>query len=131
MSRHYLKDASTAADLRYTIVKGIQKWYLTDDVNDAAGLIPNHQRLPTKSVEYNTSEDFPRPRTRHKIQYRRTMDERANLSLSSGRKAISSGTIGVHPQTPQPLTASTSLAPVLDRQNKTTRPWHTQVARSC
>jgi hypothetical protein len=31
----YLKDTSTAADLRCTIVKGIQKWFLTDNTNES------------------------------------------------------------------------------------------------
>jgi hypothetical protein len=31
----HLKDASTAADLRRTIVEGIQKWFLTDDKNES------------------------------------------------------------------------------------------------
>jgi Holliday junction resolvase RusA-like endonuclease len=30
----HLKDASTAADLRCTIVEGIQKWFWTDDTNE-------------------------------------------------------------------------------------------------
>jgi hypothetical protein len=39
----HLKDASTAADLQCTIVKGIQKWFLTDDTNEQVEPDPTTQ----------------------------------------------------------------------------------------
>jgi hypothetical protein len=44
---------------------------------------------------------------------------RDTLLHSSGLKDMPFGKIGVHPHTALLLTASTSLAPALDRQNKT------------
>jgi hypothetical protein len=39
----HLKDASTAANLRCTIVEGIQKWFLTGDTNEPDALDPTTQ----------------------------------------------------------------------------------------
>jgi hypothetical protein len=39
----HLKDASTAADLRCTIVEGIQKWFRTDDTNETVEPDPTTQ----------------------------------------------------------------------------------------
>jgi hypothetical protein len=75
----HLKDASTAADLRCSIVEGIQKWFRTDDTNEPDAPDPTTQLgwdqvikgyLPNK-WSVTQEQNFPRPRTRH----RRTMDE--------------------------------------------------------
>jgi hypothetical protein len=106
----HLKDASTAADLR-CIVEGSQKWFQTDDTNESdepdepdattqlgwyqviKGYLPNQWSI--------TQENIFRDSTQDTIQ---ANDGRANLLHSSGRKAIPFGKIGVHQQTPLPLT---------------------------
>jgi hypothetical protein len=58
----YLKDASTAADLRCTIIEGIQKWFLTDDMNESDEPDPTTQLgryqvikgyLPNQCYDFN------------------------------------------------------------------------------
>jgi hypothetical protein len=124
----HLKDASTAADLRCTIVEGIQKWFLANDVNESdepdpttqpgwyqtiKGYLPNQWSITQAKfsrdqgldTRYNTGERW----TSHLITFFWTQGH----TLWKDRCTV-------HPQTLQLLTASTSLATALDRQNKIT-----------
>jgi hypothetical protein len=48
----HLKDTKTAADLRRTIIQGIESWFITGDTNDLTAV-----RSPSKSVGFKSLKD--------------------------------------------------------------------------
>jgi hypothetical protein len=96
----HLKDTKTAADLRRTIIQGIESWFITGDTNDPTA-------ASTKSVGFKSLGYIPEDwtsmqegsierRTAKKDLYRQAMDERTyRVLLTHGNaleRSVRSGT---------------------------------------